>query len=461
MATRAVIMAAGQGTRMKSALPKVLHEIAGRPLVSWVLEAVAATQPDEIVVVVGHEAEAVRARLPEGVRTVTQERQLGTGHAARVAIEAMNAAPGDDVLVVPGDTPLVSDLTLVGLLAAHRKDGAAATLLTTELDDPAGYGRVLRADDGSVQRIVEDRDADPQQLGIREVGTSMYVFGFEALAAALERLNTDNAQGEEYLTDVIGILAGDGERLGAVLGDPAEVAGVNSVQELADAAAAVRRRINAAWMGEGVWILDPDRVYIDAGAVLSAGVRLYPGVHLEGETVVAAGAEIGPDVHVRDSRIGEDAVIRYAVLDGAEVGARASVGPYAVLRPGTVLGAEAKAGTYVELKKTVVGDRSKVPHLSYMGDADIGEDSNIGAATVTCNYDGYQKHRTVIGDRVKIGSDTMLVAPLEIGDDAWTGAGSVISKDVPPGALGVARSQQRNIPDYAARRKRAERSGDA
>ncbi len=461
MATRAVIMAAGQGTRMKSSLPKVLHEVAGRPLVAWVLEAVAGTQPDEVVVVVGHEADAVREQLPDGVRTVIQDRQLGTGHATRIAVEAMDGAPGDEVLVVPGDTPLVSGAALAGLLAAHREEGAAATLLTTELDDPTGYGRVLRADDGSVRGIVEDRDADPRQLGIREVGTSMYAFRFGALAAALDRLGTNNAQGEEYLTDVIGILAGDGEQLAAVLGDPAEVTGVNSVQELADAAAAMRRRINAGWMGEGVWILDPDRVYVDAGVVLSAGVRLYPGVHLEGDTVVAAGAEIGPDVHVRDSRIGEDAIIRYSVLNGAEVGARASVGPYAVLRPGTVLGAEARAGTYVELKKTVVGDRSKVPHLSYLGDAEIGEDANIGAATVTCNYDGYQKHRTVIGDRVRIGSDTMLVAPLEIGDDAWTGAGSVISKDVPPGALGVARSQQRNIPDYAARRKRAERSGDA
>ncbi len=461
MATRAVIMAAGQGTRMKSALPKVLHEVAGRPLVSWVLEAVAATEPDEIVVVVGHESEAVRERLPDGVRIAVQEQQLGTGHATRVAIEAMDAGPDDDVLVMPGDTPLVSGATLAGLLAAHRDRGAAATLLTTELDDPAGYGRVLRAGDGSVLGIVEDRDADPRQLDIREVGTSMYVFRFATLAAALDRIDSDNAQGEEYLTDVIAVMAGDGERLAAVLGEPVEVAGVNSMQELAAAAAVMRSRINAGWMEEGVWLVDPDRVYVDADVVLSAGVRLYPGVHLEGGTVVAAGAEIGPECHVRDSRIGEDATIRFAVLDGAEVGARASVGPYAVLRPGTVLGAESRAGTYVEIKKSIVGDRTKIPHLSYIGDADIGDDSNIGAATVTCNYDGYQKHRTVVGDRVRVGSDTMLVAPVEIGDDAWTGAGSVISKDVPPGALGVARSTQKNIPDYAARRKRAERSGDA
>ncbi len=462
MVTRVVVLAAGQGTRMKSSLPKVLHEISGRPLVSWVLEAVGALPPDDVVVVVGHEADTVRAALPDGVRAVVQEEQLGTGHATRTALEATDAGPDDEIVVVPGDSPLITATTLSGLLEQHRTDGAAATLLTTELDDPSGYGRVVRSDDGSVVGIVEDRDADPQQLAIREVGTSMYVFRHGALADALARVGTDNAQGEEYLTDAIGILAADGERLAAVLGAPDEVAGVNSVVELAAAAGAMRRRINAAWMAEGVWILDPDRVYIDAGAVLSAGVRLYPGVHIEGETVVAAGAEIGPDVHVRDSRIGEEATIRYAVLDGAEVGARASVGPYAVLRPGTVLGAESRAGTYVEIKKTVVGDRSKVPHLSYIGDAEIGEDSNVGAATVTCNYDGYAKHRTVIGDRVRIGSDTMLVAPVEIGDDAYTGAGSVISKDVPPGALGVARSQQRNIRDYAARRKqRAERSGDA
>ncbi len=461
MATRAVVLAAGQGKRMKSALPKVLHEVAGRSLLDWVLEAVAAVQPDEVVVVVGHEAGAVRDRLPAGVRSVVQADQLGTGHATRIAMQAMGLGRNDEILVLPGDAPLITGATLARLLESHRAEDAAATLLTSVLADPTGYGRVVRDAGGHVRGIVEQGDAGAAELAIDEVGTSMYVFQAGPLQSALSRLDDDNAQGEEYLTDVIGILAGGGDHLAAVSGPAAETAGVNSMEQLAAAAADMRRRINASWMAEGVWMADPDRTYVDADVVLSTGVRLYPGVHLEGATSVAAGAEIGPDVHMRDTRVGEEAVIRYAVIEGAEIGARADVGPYARLRAGTVLGPEAKAGTYVELKQTVVGARTKVPHLSYLGDAEIGEDSNIGAASITCNYDGYQKHRTVVGDRVRIGSDTMLVAPVEIGDDAWTGAGSVISHDVPPGALGVARSQQKNIPDYAARRRRrAEQSGD-
>lgn len=455
MGLTAVILAAGQGTRMKSALPKVLHEVAGRPIVSWVVDAVAEVSPDRTIVVVGHEADAVAAALPPGVSTVVQEQQLGTGHAVQVALES--GASDDQVLVVPGDHPLLVGATLKGLLNAHRDDGLDAALLTHTTDGSSDFGRILRNDAGDVVGIVEQRDATPEQLAIREVNAGIYVFGAE-LGSILDRLEPDNVQSELYLTDAIALLVAEGKRVGASAGTPDDVFGVNSLEQLAAAGARMRRRINAAWMAEGVWMLEPDRVYVDAGVVLSSGVRLYPGVHLEGDTTVAPGAEIGPDAHVRHSRIGEDAVIQYSVIDGAEVGARATVGPYARLRPGTVMGPESKVGTFVETKQTSIGARSKVPHLSYMGDAEIGEDANIGAATITCNYDGYEKHRTIIGDRVKIGSDTMLVAPLEVGDDAWTAAGSVITRDVTPGALAVERSPQREVSDYAARRKRIHRS---
>ena len=459
MSLTAVILAAGQGTRMKSPLPKMLHEVAGRPIVSCVVDAVADAGPDRTLVVVGHEAEAVSDVLPSGVTTVVQAEQLGTGHAVQVALSQWTAEPGDEVLVVPGDHALLAGDTLADLVAAHRADGAAATLLTHVVADPAGYGRVLRDGDDRVVGIVEEGDATDEQRQIAEINASIYVFSADKLVQQLEHVEPHNAQGEYYLTDVIGGLADAGERLSAVTGAADDVFGVNSMEQLAEAAGRMRRRINSAWMAEGVWMLEPDRVYIDAGVVLSVGVRLYPGVHLEGDTAVDSGAEIGPDVHARDSRIGEDAVVQYAVLDGAEVGARATVGPYARLRPGTVMGPESKVGTFVETKQARIGARSKVPHLSYIGDAEVGEDSNIGAATITCNYDGYEKHRTIIGDRVKVGSDTMLVAPVELGDDSWTGAGSVISKNVSPGALAVTRSQQREVADYAARRKRLHRSG--
>ena len=453
MSLRAIVLAAGRGTRMRSDLPKVLFPIAGRPLLAWVLDAVGGSSPDETLVVVGYGAEQVQAVLPAGVRSVVQEPQLGTGHAVMVALEALGDVSGDTVLVVPGDTPLLRPETLRGLVAALP--GAAATLLTTRMPEPAGYGRVRREGD-RVIRIVEDRDAGPEERAIDEVAVSTYAFEGGALAGALRGLVRDNDQGEYYLTDVIGRLAASGRVRGVPVADPAEVQGVNSHGQLAEVTAEVRRRINAAWMAAGVWMLDPERVYLNASVSLEAGARLYPEVHLEGSTTVAAGAEVGPQVFAVDSVIGPASRVWYSVLRGAEVGEGVQVGPFASLRPGTRLAAGAKVGTFVETKNTVVGRGSKVPHLSYMGDATIGEGSNIGAGTITCNYDGAEKHRTVIGDRVFIGSDTMLVAPVEIGDDAYTGAGSTITRDVPPGALAVERSQQREIPGYAARRGRAD-----
>jgi len=454
MSLRAIVLAAGRGTRMRSDLPKVLFPIAGRPLLAWVLDAVASVSPEETVVVVGHGAERVREVLPAGVQAVVQEPQQGTGHAAMVALAAMGEVAGDTVVIVPGDTPLLRPETLQELLAALP--GAAAALLTTRMPDPAGYGRVRREGD-RVLGIVEDRDATPEQRAIAEVAVSTYAFEGAALAAALGGLARDNDQGEYYLTDAIGLLAASGTVRGVPVADPAEVQGVNSHAQLAEVAAVVRRRINAAWMAAGVWMLDPDRVYLDAAVSLEAGARLYPEVHLEGNSTVAAEATVGPQVFAVDSVIGSGARVWYAVLRGAEVGEGAQVGPFASLRPGTRLAAGSKVGTFVETKNTVVGRGSKVPHLSYMGDATIGEEANVGAGTITCNYDGREKHRTVIGNRAFIGSDTMLVAPVNIGDDAVTGAGSAITRDVPPGALAVERSPQREVPGYAAKKARKTR----
>lgn len=458
MGVTAIVLAAGKGTRMKSDLPKVIHEAAGRPMVLWVLDALAGLKPDRVAAVVGHEAESVIGLLPDHVETVHQERQGGTGHAVRVAMEALTPPADETIVIVPGDAPLLRVDTLRGLLGTHQESGGVGTIMTAELDDPYGYGRILTDDQGALSAVVEERDASAEQRTISVVNAGMYAYRAGELTWALGELGSGNALGELYLTDVSGILVGAGHTIHTNPADYAEIAGVNSQEQLAYAAGVLRSRINRKWMEEGVAMSDPGRVYIDASVTLSSGVRLYPGVHLEGETSVGAGAEIGPDTHVRDSRIGEEAVVRYSVLDSAVVGPRASVGPYARLREGTVLGPEAKAGTFVEMKKTVVGARSKVPHLSYMGDATIGEDSNVGAGAITCNWDGLEKHPTVIGDRAFIGSDTMLVAPVTVGDDGTTGAGSVISKDVSEGALGVERSSQKEIPGYAAKRRWRQRN---
>jgi bifunctional UDP-N-acetylglucosamine pyrophosphorylase/glucosamine-1-phosphate N-acetyltransferase len=447
MSLRAIILAAGRGTRMKSDFPKVMFTLAGRPLLSWVLDAVAGVAPAETLVVVGHGAAQVEALLPGWARAVLQEPQMGTGHAVQTALAAAGDVRGDTVLVVPGDTPLLRPETL---------PGASAALLTTLMADPEGYGRVRRAGD-RVVGIVEERDATPEERQIREVAVSTYAFDGTALAKALVGLGRGNDQGEYYLTDAVAALASGGEVRAVPVADPGEAQGINSHAQLAAVGAAVRERINQAWMTAGVWMLDPSRVYVDASVSIEAGACLYPEVHLEGLTTVAAGAVVGPQVFAVDSVVGPGARVWYSVLREAEVGAGAQVGPFASLRPGTRLGEGAKVGTFVETKAAVVGRGSKVPHLSYIGDATIGEESNVGAGSITCNYDGREKHPTVIGDRVFIGSDTMLVAPVRVGDDATTGAGSVITRDVAPGALAVERAEQREIPGYAARKARKPR----
>ncbi|HEX5799747.1 MAG TPA: bifunctional UDP-N-acetylglucosamine diphosphorylase/glucosamine-1-phosphate N-acetyltransferase GlmU [Gaiellaceae bacterium] len=420
----AVVMAGGLGTRMRSALPKHLHPLLGRRLVDWVVEAVRPLGPERLVVVASPDFRDAFG----GVEVAVQERPLGTGDAVRAARVALEGA--DDVLVLSGDTPLLTTALLEQLVAAHRRDQTAATVLTFEPADARSYGRVLRRDDGGVAAIVEAGDAAPEQLAVRECNASIYVFRAAQLWPALEQLRPVNAQGELYLTDAVRILVEGGASVGAHLaGDPAETEGVNTRVELAAAAAVLRDRVNEAYLLAGASIVDPSSTWIDPTVELEPDCVVHPFTVLRGATRVAAGAEVGP----------------HAVAVDAVVGAGAIVGPFCYLRPGTVLEAKAKAGTFVEIKNSHIGARTKVPHLSYIGDADIGEDTNIAASNVTVNFPhqpGRPKGRTTIGRNVRTGVDNAFVAPVTIGDDAWIGAGSVITEDVPPNALAIARAPQ-------------------
>lgn len=447
-----VILAAGLGKRMKSDLPKVLHEICGAPLVGYVLEAARELDPGEMTLVVGNGAEEVKAAIGDGCRYALQEEQKGTGHAVIVALEGMDAH-FTEVLVLPGDAPLITAETLERLVSERRSGGAAATLLCAELEDPTGYGRIIRNSDGTVQSIVEEGDATDEQRAVREVNSCTYVFDRAALEAGLELLTTDNVQGEYYLTDVIGEFARSDRVVAAVRGQAEEVTGVNDRSQLAETAAIMRRRINMALMAEGVTIVDPETTYIDHGVTVGSQTTVRPMTFLTGSTAIGEGCAIGPCTSINDSSVGDRADITFSVVDGCRISAEANVGPFSRLRPGTVLEEKSKAGSFVEMKKTTVGRGSKVPHLSYIGDTTIGEDSNVGAGSITCNYDGENKYPTVIGDRAFIGSDTMMVAPVKIGDDATTGAGSVISEDVPDGNLGIERTEQKNVPDWKCRKK--------
>jgi bifunctional UDP-N-acetylglucosamine pyrophosphorylase/glucosamine-1-phosphate N-acetyltransferase len=445
---------------MRSDVPKVAHIAVGKPLVSWVLDAVAGLDPANVVVVVGHGAEQVQSILPSGVVTAIQAQQLGTGHAAQIGLDALGPIDPDDVvMILYGDTPLLSTALLTDLATLDQDE--SARLITAELDDPSGYGRVLRAESGSVSGIVEDRDCTPEQAVINEINAGIYAIRAGRLIESLKQVTNDNTQGEYYLTDVVGILVSQGDRLRAVKAAPEEVMGINSQDQLAEARKELQRRVNRQLMEAGVIILDPDRTYIDQTVEIEPGARIYPNVHLEGATKVGAGTQVGPDVFAVDSTIGADAMVWYSVLRSAQVGDDCQVGPYASLRPGTVLEKGAKAGTFVETKNTTLAEGAKAPHLSYLGDAKIGKRSNIGAGTITCNYDGYEKHPTEIGEDAFIGSDTMLVAPVRIGNRAITGAGSVITSDVPDDALAVERAGQKEIPGYAQRRKARKSARDA
>jgi bifunctional UDP-N-acetylglucosamine pyrophosphorylase/glucosamine-1-phosphate N-acetyltransferase len=446
---------------MKSATPKVLHEICGRTLLGHAVAAcaeVVGDEPERTVVVVGHGRERVGEHLATaapGVRVAVQHEQRGTAHAVRTALAALPASPTGTVLVTCGDIPLQTGETLAALAEAHAAEGNAVTMLTMEVPDATGYGRVVRDTDGAVTEIVEHRDADAAQLAIREVNSGIFAFDGKLLAEALGRVGTDNSQGEEYLPDVLGILRGLGHRVGARLAaDHRELVGVNDRAQLARARRLLNDRLlQRAMVRDGVTVVDPATTWLDVMVTFEPDALIHPGTQLLGRTHVAAGAEVGPDCRLTDTTVGAAARVSHAVADGARIGESVSVGPYAYLRPGTVLGTAAKAGTFVEMKNADVGEGSKVPHLSYVGDATIGEHTNIGAASVFVNYDGEAKHHTTIGSHCRTGSDNMFVAPVTVGDGAYTAAGSVITKDVPAGALGVARGQQRNIPGWVARRR--------
>ena len=463
-----IVLAAGEGKRMHSATPKVLHKVAGRSLVGHVLEAAAAIEPSHVVVVVGHGRDEVIAHLDEvapWVDTVVQEEQRGTGHAVRIAMEALasiGALTDGPLIVLSGDTPLLTGDTVRDLVALQVAEGAAATLLTAELEDPTGYGRVVRDPEGWVDRIVEHRDADEATRAIREINAGMYAFDPADLIPALGRLTTANDQGEEYLTDVIGLMRGEGRTVaGLRVPDSDEILGVNDRAQLAAAAAIVRDRINERWMLAGVSMLEPASIWIDIDVDLAPDVTLLPQTSLLGPTAVSSGASIGPGTTLQACEVGEGAEVRHTWAELAVIGAQASVGPFAYLRPGSRIGERAKVGAYVEMKNSSLGAGAKVPHLSYVGDAEIGEGSNIGAATIFVNYDGVDKHATVIGRHVRIGSDTMLVAPVTVGDGAYTAAGSVITDDVPPGAMAVGRAQQRNIQGWVERKRAGTSSAQA
>ncbi|NEC30636.1 bifunctional UDP-N-acetylglucosamine diphosphorylase/glucosamine-1-phosphate N-acetyltransferase GlmU [Streptomyces sp. SID8111] len=453
-----VVLAAGEGTRMKSATPKVLHDICGRSLVGHVLAASGELEPEHLVVVVGHAREQVTAHLAEvapGVRTAVQAEQNGTGHAVRMGLEELGGAVDGTVIVVCGDTPLLTGATLRELAATHAADGNAVTVLTAEVPDATGYGRIVRdVASGAVTAIVEHKDASEEQRAVREINSGVFAFDGALLAQALKQVRTDNSQGEEYLTDVLGILRAAGHRVGAsVAGDHREIAGINNRVQLAEARRILNERLLTAAMLSGVTVVDPASTWVDVSVTFEQDVVVHPGTQLHGSTHLAEGCEVGPNTRLTDTRVGAGARVDNTVSVDAEVGPEASVGPFAYLRPGTRLGRKGKIGTYVETKNASIGEGTKVPHLSYVGDATIGEFSNIGAASVFVNYDGEHKHHTTVGSHCKTGSDNMFVAPVTVGDGAYTAAGSVITKDVPPGSLAVARGQQRNIEGWVARKR--------
>ena len=445
-------MAAGQGTRMRSKTPKVLHDLLGRPMIGWPVAAAREAGAERVVVVQGADR-GLDGRLPEGVELVVQPRPDGTGGAVRAARDQL----GDGtVLVVNGDVPLITADALRALARSHEEAGARATVAAMVLDDPRGYGRIVRAEGRSFSRVVETKresDATPAELAIREVNAGVYAFDAEALRGALDRLRADNAQGEFYLPDVLGLLRADGASVAVhVADDPTLMLGVNDRVELARVRARAQQRILEAHQRAGVTVVDPASTVIEVGVELGEDVVVEPSTFLRGTTRAGEGSRLGPLTTIADATLGAGVTVVQSHLQGpVEVQDGVAIGPFAYLRPGTVLRQGSKAGTFVEIKNSDIGEGTKVPHLSYIGDADVGPGTNLGAATITANYDGRHKHRTTIGAGVRTAVDTTFVAPVTVGDGAMTGAGSVITDDVPPGALGVARAKQRNIEGYSDR----------
>ncbi len=449
-----LVMAAGEGTRMRSSMPKMLHPVCGRPMVAWPIEAAREATGAEWIVAIDSPKQNSVPGLPDKVRIVTQPEPNGTGGAIRAALPLIEEA--ETVLVLSGDVPLISAETIAGLLAAHESSGATATMLTIELDEPGSYGRVIRDAEGGVERVVEAKaagDATPEQLAIREINAGTYVFQAGPLAEALAGLSNDNAQGEYYLPDVLPALREAGHSVGAHLADDLAVTmGINNRADLAAVEIEARHRILEAHMLAGVTVVDPGSTWVDVEVEIAADARIEPGTSLRGQTKVGGGTTVGPLTTLIDAELGANVSVPHSYLVDCVVADNANVGPFAYLRPGAELAQGAKAGTFVEIKNSRIGEGAKVPHLAYVGDAEVGAGSNLGAGTITANYDGFRKNRTTIGEKVRIGVDTMLIAPVEVGDGAYTGAGAVIKSDVPEGALAVSENEQRNIEGYAARK---------
>ncbi|WP_308799186.1 bifunctional UDP-N-acetylglucosamine diphosphorylase/glucosamine-1-phosphate N-acetyltransferase GlmU [Agromyces silvae] len=459
-----IVLAAGQGTRMKSATPKVLHQLAGAPIVAHVLATARALDAARVAVVVRHErdlvAAAVSAELPDAV-IVDQDEVPGTGRAVELAVDALDGFDGE-VLVLNGDVPLLNADTLTRFLEQHRSAGVAASVLSAHFADPNGYGRIVRGAEGGFDRIVEQKDATDLEHAIDEINAGVYAFGAAALRDQLANLTTENAQGEKYLTDIIGLLRAAGSEVEALpVSEPWLVAGINDRAQLAETAARLNALIVRGWQLNGVTIEDPATTWIDLAVRLEPDVTIRPGTQVKGTTTIASGAVVGPDTTLVDCEIGEGAEVTRTDATLAVIGADASVGPFAYLRPGTILDASGKIGTFVETKNSRIGEGSKVPHLSYIGDTEIGVGANVGAGSITANYDGVHKHRTVIGSHVRTGSHGVFVAPVTIGDGAYTGAGTVVRKDVPAGSLAINVAPQRNIEGWVEQHRPGTAAADA
>lgn len=450
----AVVLAAGQGTRMKSKLYKVLHPVVGRPMVQHVITQLKQLQIDEMVTIVGYGAEKVIEKVGDASKFVTQEEQLGTGHAVQQA-EALLADKSGTTIVVCGDTPLITRETYKALFDHHEKEGSKATILTAKAPDPTGYGRVIRNKDNQVERIVEHKDANHDQLLVDEINTGTYCFDNQALFEALKEVSNDNAQGEYYLPDVIEILRNKSEKVSAFLTDEfEETIGINDRVALAQAEEIMKKRINLEHMKNGVTIIDPQNTYIGPDVQIAPDVIIYPGSMINGETTIDEDAEIGPHTEITDCVVGKSTVIKQSVMMGSNIGDDTVVGPYAYIRPESNVGDKVKIGHFVELKKSIIGENSKIPHLSYIGDAEIGRNVNVGCGTITVNYDGKDKHMTKIEDDAFIGCNANLVAPVSIGKNSFVAAGSTITKDVPSEALSIARARQTNKEGFASRLKK-------
>jgi len=446
-----LILAAGKGTRMKSKLPKVLHKVGGKAMVERVLETVQSIGTNRDVVIVGFGGDAVQNYLGNRAEFVRQEEQNGTGHAVKMAQPVLGDYDGT-ILLLCGDTPLVTKESLEALLEEHKNSGAAATILTAHMPDPTGYGRIIRNEAGSVVRIVEQKDGKPEELAVQEVNTGMYAFDSKKLWPCLDQLSDDNAQGELYITDVVGILVNGGDKVSAYMTkDFEESLGVNSRLQLAEAEAILKHRKNIELMTAGVTIIDPANTYVAPEVTVGADTILHPGTILEGDTVIGERCEIGPHTRLTNVKVGNDTIIHFTYGHDCEVKDGVDVGPYVHLRPNTVLGNKVHVGNFVEVKNSNVGEGTKFPHLSYIGDSDVGAGVNIGCGTITVNYDGKNKHRATIGSHVFIGCNANIVAPVTVGDDAFIAAGSTITEDVPAGALAIARSRQVNKEDYASK----------